>query len=137
MLRPATEADIPALVALSEAHHPASHWSFLSFDPDKTAESFTAWIESDAATVLVGSGSFIVLLDTEPFFSTDTLAIEVMMYAPSGGGNALREAAKAWAADRAVPLMMSAEEPDRIEAKARWYRQDGFTPFSRNYIRRL
>jgi hypothetical protein len=136
LIREATASDLLALVSMCKDHHPASHWAPIPFDPSKALKAFESWLESDSATVLIGPGSFIVLGLLEPFFSHETIATEVMFYAPDGHGTALREAAIAWAKEHgATALLMGGEEPHRIEAKARWYRQGGFAPFSRTFMK--
>lgn len=136
MIREAEASDLLALVSMCRDHHPASHWAPIPFDPSKVLEAFAGWLESDRATVLIGPGSFVVLGLLEPFFSHETIATEVMFYAPDGHGTALRDAAVEWAkAQGAVALLMGGEEPNRIEAKVRWYRQGGFSPFSRTFMK--
>jgi hypothetical protein len=136
MIRQATALDAPRLVAICHDYHPSSHWAGVAFDLPKALRMFEAWIEADNVAVLMGENSLLVGCATAPWFSEEIIGQELLFYAADKSGTALREAFEAWVKDQdAVINLMGAQEPGPIDLMARWYRQAGYRPFGRAFVK--
>ena len=141
VIRPACEADVPALVELGRRFHGWSHWNGVArFDPEKTAESLGAWIASPDVAVLVSHPveDVLVLMLGPPYFSENPVALEIAFWAAGGKGDALRRAGEAWAQGRgAAACIMGAHEPGQASRVGRWYARAGYAPFGHSHMKVL
>lgn len=136
MIRQATALDVPRLVKICHDYHPQSHWAPVDFDVEKASSRFAEWIDNDNVLVLIGDDSLLVGCATPPWFSEEIIGQELLFYAADKSGTALRESFEAWAGDRgAVINLMGAQEPGPIDVMARWYRQAGYRPFGRAFVK--
>ncbi len=141
MIRAATLADVPRLVAMGRAFlatPPYAGW--FADDPDQLAATVTQLITGPLSTVLVAGDpvtGMIGLLATPHFLSRQIVAGEVFWYTDPtarGAGVRLLKAAEAWARDRGATTLQMIAPTDRV---ASFYARCGYQPLETSYIRRL
>lgn len=138
MVRAATEQDIPRLVALVAAFHAEPRWPGpLSFKAEDFAQTCQALLASGGAVFLSDGGLIGLTVNPSLYNHAVKVASELFFWAPDGRGDALRQAAEAWAKDRACLLVMSAHEPGPVARIANWYRRKGYQPIGRQFAKVL
>ena len=135
MIREATAADLPQLVALVARFHSEPRWPapivFNAEDFAKTAERLI-----EVGVIFLSEGGLLGLTLQPSIYNYDvTVCAELFFWAPDGRGDELRKAAEAWAAERASLLILSGHEPGPIERIANWYRRKGYTPIGRQFAK--
>lgn len=99
VVRVATDADIPALVAMAGQFH-ATHERRFDFDQDHMAANFEAWVRSPACVVLVHAQGFIAGAVMPSASNPRWLAAyEILWWSEDGGGLVLMRAFEKWACD--------------------------------------
>lgn len=139
MIRPATAADIPAMLALGEAMHAESRYSALAWCTPKVCGLLDMLLESDKGLVLVAErdgvvvGGFLGFID-EHFFSRETVATDLALFIePSRrGGVAAARLLKAyvvWATEQgAAQITVGITTGVHVEQTARLFQGCGFAP---------
>jgi hypothetical protein len=146
MIRAATLADVPRLVAMGRAFLATPPYAGLfADDPEQLAATVTALITGALSTVLVVErGDSVVgmigLLATPHFLTRQILAGEVMWWIePAARGSAgvrLLKAGERWAAERgAVAIQLI--HPITAPRVGQLYTALGYVPLEQSYIRRL
>ncbi len=135
MIRQATAADLPRLVALGAAFHRQDRWSgTLTFD----AASFRVTCERmlEVGAIFLSDGGLIGLVVNPSIYNHATsVASELFFWAPDGRGDELRKAAEQWASERASVLVMGCHEPGPVERISNWYRRKGYAPIGRQFAK--
>lgn len=146
MIRAATLADVPRLVAMGRAFLQTPPYAgVFRDDPDQLAATVTGLITGALSTVHVSvAGDEVVgmlgMLASPHFLSRDIIAGEVMLWVdPAARGSAgvrLLKAGEAWARSRdaTVMQMIAPEGAPRVEA---FYTALDYRPVERTYARRL
>lgn len=142
MIRPATEADVPAIIELgAEMHRESPRLASFSYSPGKVYELLDVLIGCGGfAWVSVADGRINGLMlgfVQEHWFSEDLAAQELALYiepASRGSSSAARLIAqfKGWAAERGVMpgnIMAGISTGIHVEQTARLYEAFGFRRF--------
>lgn len=139
MIRPATHADIGALLMLSETMHAESRFARRRFSLDKMAALFTRLIEGDDGLVLVAehdgaiTGGFAGYV-SEDWFGPDITAGEFGLFVrpdKRGGldGKLMLRAYREWAQAQGVAQPEAGISTGvHLEASTRLYESEGFRP---------
>lgn len=139
MIRPATRADIGALLMLAEAMHAESRFARRRFSLDKMAALFGSLIDSPDGLVLVAerggeiTGAFAGYI-AEDWFGPDRMAGEFGLFVRPdrrGGIDGLRmlEDYRAWAQSRGVDRPEAGISTGvSLDASTRLYQLAGFQP---------
>jgi hypothetical protein len=135
VIRRATAADLPWLVALGAQFHAEPRWPApLTFNPDDFAETCARLLE--AGVIFLSERGLIGLMVSPSIYNHSvTVASELFFWAPDGQGDALRRAAEQWASEHADVLVMGAHEPGPVERISNWYRRKGYVPIGRQFAR--
>lgn len=146
MIRPATLADIPAMVELGAREHAGSHWNgVIAFNADDCAASFCYFIETDTICTMVAEHGdaivgMIILMMFPMYFNTHVEAAhELNWYCENpADAFALEVAARQWATEKGCAIIaIGAQEDARTERLEHVYARKGYQPFSRNYMKVL
>jgi len=135
VIRQATVADVPHIVALGRAFHAQPRWPApLTFRAADFADTCDRLL--DAGAIFLSERGLIGLVVNPSIYNhAVAVASELFFWAPDGQGDALRRAAEAWAKDRAAVLIMGAHEPGPVERIANWYRRKGYSPIGRQFAK--
>lgn len=137
MIRPATPADIPAMLALGEAMHAESRYGRLGWCAPKVCGLLDHLIASDDGLALVAErdgvivGGFLGMV-SEHYFSRDKVATDFALFiAPDRRGGLaaprLLQAYREWAQARgAVSVQVGVTTGVNTETTARLFERGGF-----------
>lgn len=141
MIREATSADVPAIVAMGTRFHTLSPFAFIPVDTPSLTASIAGLVADENAAVLVDEGLTGMLgVTAHPVMMNAAVKVaqEAFWWSEGDAGLALLQAAKAWAgAKGCAGFFTGAIENDRIALMARLYRMSGFTPVERFFLARL
>ncbi|UXO93931.1 hypothetical protein Pan3_09 [Pseudanabaena phage Pan3] len=138
MIRPATLADIPAMVAMGRTFtDKAGFGSHTGYNEQDTADFLEALIEAPEAVCLVGPECMAAAIVTpSPFNRAHKAAQELFWWAQGRNGVRLFKALEtAVRAIGAHSLIMVTTEAIRPDATGRFYERQGYRPLERNFIK--
>ncbi len=145
MIRPAREADVPALVELGRRFHAASPWAEVEFAPEAAAGALCAMLASEAAAVFVSDDGAAVrgalgVMVGPVFFAADARLAQESFWWCDSPRDALRllEAAEYWSRRKgAGRLIMLRLEGVRDHGMDRLYRRLDYAPVEHHYAKVL
>ena len=135
MIRKATVADVPQIVACGREFHAYGTWSHVPLDEDAYGSFAAAAIEGPGAIFLTDDGMCGGLMVPAYFNPAFVFAAELFWWAPTEG-RALREAFEGWAQESgASAVQFSAMTDDHLPAVTRLYRMGGFKPAETAFVK--
>ena len=143
MIRPAREADIPALAEMGRRFHALSPWAGVEYAPEAAAASLAAMLGSESFAVLVSEdgaavrGAIGVMIAPVYFAAGAVLAQEAFWWCESPrDALGLLKAAEYWSRRKgAARLIMLRLEGVRDDTMDRLYRRLGYAPVEHHYAK--
>lgn len=137
MIRPATPADIPMLLAMGKKFSErAKLCDHVGYDPASMEHTFRTMIEADHFCLFVGdSGAIGGMVAPHPFNHAKNIADELFWWSEGREGLRLLEAYENWAASFDAVTRMTALEAVNPERMKRFYERRGYAPLERAYVR--
>lgn len=144
MIRPATHADIPAMLDLGAQFHAYSGLSEIAYDPDAFRATLEAGIGSESqAYFVVESGGVLRGMTGgivyPSYFNRDALAgQEMFWWCDNAEGVRLYRALEQWAISKGCKsFTMVAISDQHAERMDKLYRRMGYRPVEHHYIKGL
>lgn len=137
MIREATNADIPQLLAMGQRFaDKAQLCEHVGYVPENMATTFEAMIAGEGHVILIGeNGAIGGLSGPHPFNHAHIIAQELFWWSEGREGLRLLAAFEEWAAARCHSLRMITLEAVEPERTGRLYERRGYAPLEHGYIR--
>ena len=137
MIRQATSADVPRLLAMGQRFaDKAKLTEHVGYDPVSMATTFEAMIAGEGHVILIGeNGAIGGLSGPHPFNHAHIIAQELFWWSEGREGLRLLAAFEEWAAARCHSLRMITLEAVEPERTGRLYQRRGYAPLEHGYIR--
>jgi hypothetical protein len=138
MIRPATEADIPALVEMGRRFHPQSPYAAVTtFDPDRLTQTLAAWLQRPDVAIFIAPDGFLILNLVQFHFCPELVAVEISFHA-KGSGDALRRAGEGWAISKGAACALGDSMAGKRQGRVNnWYARNGYLPLGHMYMKAL
>lgn len=139
MARPATEADIPAILDLGERFHALSPWRDRPFDRGATEQTVRNLISAPCGALFFNGAGILGGVLSPIYFGGGLVAQELFWFADRGGRELL-DAFEAWAAENGAAgvLMVNLVMNERTDAVMnRMYERRGYQLRERHFYKEL
>jgi len=137
MIRPATEGDIPRLLAMGAKFAERARLNdHVGYDPASMEQTFRAMIERDEFCLFVGDGGAIGgIVAPHPFNFAQNIADELFWWSEGREGLALLAAYEEWAAGFGAVVRMTALEAVEVERMVKIFARRGYRPLERAFVK--
>lgn len=137
MIREATVADIPVLLAMGQRFaDKARLFDHVGYDPASMEQTFAALIANDHCCLFIGeAGALGGLVAPHPFNAARMIADELFWWSEGREGLTLLKAYEAWAGSFGAVIRMTALEAVEPERVGRIFARRGYLPLERAFVK--